>query len=209
MPLVEIRKLRSANFLGVWRINEAEEYFHSELLLDQDELNFLGSINHESRRKQWLASRLLIRKIINPKGQILMEWDSFGKPVIVNYDFEVSISHCKDMVAVIVGDKKSGIDIEKKTDRILRIAHKFVRQDELDFIEKAKEADYYLTIWAAKETMFKYMGGGGIDFKEHMRVWPFAMQNSGEFSMSFLKGEEMAIKLSFEWIEDHILTYSI
>ncbi|MBI1184913.1 4'-phosphopantetheinyl transferase superfamily protein [bacterium] len=209
MALVEIRKLNATNYLGIWKIEEPESFFHENLWLDQDELDFLNQIKNEGRRAQWLSSRLLIRKIINPKGQILMEWDDFGKPVIINYDFEVSISHCRDMVAVIVGDRKSGIDIEKKSEKIKRIAKKFVRDDEWSFVKEGLEIEYFLAIWAAKETLFKYKGGGGIDFKEHMQVLPFDMAPQGSFHMNYLKNANEKVELRFEWVDEHMLTYCV
>lgn len=210
MALVEIRKLRPANFLGIWKIEEDETYFRNELWLDEHEIEFLDKIKAENRRLQWLASRLLIRKIINPKGQILMEWDSFGKPVIINYDFEVSISHSSDMVSVIVGDRKSGNDIERHDRKVERIARKFVRDDEMDFVEENIKTKYYITFWAAKETMFKYYGGGGIDFKKHMKVFPFEMKEKGNFLMHYLKeANPHELTLNYEWIDGHILTYCI
>lgn len=210
MALVEIRKLRPANFLGIWKIEEDEAFFRNELWLDEHEIEFLDKIKAENRRLQWLSSRLLIRKIINPKGQILMEWDDFGKPVIINYDFEVSISHSSDMVSVIVGDRKSGNDIERHDRKVERIARKFVRDDEMAFVEMGKETLYYITLWAAKETMFKYYGGGGIDFKKHMQVLPFTMADKGAFSMHYLKeSTRQEFILNYEWLDGHILTYCI
>lgn len=209
MALVEIRELKPANYLGVWKIEESEEFFTENLLLDDEENEFLDGIKAQGRRLQWLASRLLIRKIINPAGQILMEWDSFGKPIIINYDFKVSISHCTDMVAVVVGDTKSGIDVEKRDRKVERIAKKFVREDEFAFVEDRIHTDYYITIWAAKETMFKYYGGGGIDFKEHMKVYPFKMAEEGDFDMEFRKGTSELLKISYEWVDGHILTYCL
>lgn len=209
MALVEIRELKPANYLGVWKIDESEEFFTENLWLDEEEKEFLSGINAPGRRLQWLSSRLLIRKIINPAGQILMEWDSFGKPIIINYDFEVSISHCTDMVAVIVGDAKSGIDIEKQDRKVDRIAKKFVREDEFAFVEEQIHTDYYITFWAAKETMFKFYGGGGIDFKEHMKVHQFKMSDKGQFDMEYLKGEKEILRVNYEWIDGHILTYCL
>lgn len=209
MALVEIRKLKAGTFLGLWKIEETEEAYREQLWLDVDELDFLASIKHESRRLQWLASRLLIRTIIKPKGQILMEWDDFGKPVIINYAFEVSISHCKDMVAVVVGDARTGIDVEQKTDKIGRIAHKFLNAGEKGFIEEVRALEYQLVIWAAKETLFKYVGGGGIDFRKHLQVKPFVLSDKGTFTMSYTKGDVEEHQLHYEWLENHILTYCL
>jgi len=138
-----------------------------------------------------------------------MEWDGFGKPIIINYDFEVAITHCRDMVGVIVGDRKTGIDIEQKTDKIVRIARKFVNDKEAGFIEPQHRLDYLLVIWACKETLFKYVGGGGIDFKAHLHVQPFKIAEKGVVEMKYTKNVLQVQKLHYEWVDDHILVYCI
>lgn len=206
---MEIRPLSGANYLGIWRLEEPESHFMDQLWLNEEEHAFLGSIKAEGRRVQWLATRLLIRLIIQPKGVILMEWDHMGKPIIINYDFEVAITHCQGMVGVIVGDRPAGLDLEPRHDRILKVANKFVHMDEWAFIQDLHRADQCLLIWAAKEAAFKRLGGGGIDFKEHLRVLPFDPIADTRLKLRYLKGgESLTMPMQFEWIEDYALVYS-
>ena len=207
MPLVEITELKVGNFLGVWSIDEDEQELRQQLTLDQGEIDFLNSVTNEARRVQWLASRVLIRTIVKPPGQILMDWNKLGQPIVLNYDFKVSISHCKQMAAAIVGDRDSGVDIELASAKVERIAKKFVRDDEFEFIPKHLKQEYYMVIWAAKEALFKMKGGGGIDFKEHLRTLPFLMEASGHLKINYQKGGHQTLDAFYQWIEGHILVW--
>lgn len=207
LALFEITELKVGNLLGVWRIEESEQELMDQLFLDQGEINFLNSVKFAERRIQWLASRVLIRTMVKPPGQILMDWNRFGQPIVLNYDFHVSISHCKEMAAAIVSDRQSGVDIERKSDKVERIAQKFVREDEFVFVQDLQRTEYLLVFWAAKEALFKLKGGGGIDFKQHLQVLPFSMQEHGQFHLNFLKGAPECFRVSYKWIDEHILLW--
>ena len=210
MSLVDIRKLKGANYLGIWKIEEDESFFHQQLQLNDAELEYLNVIKVMQRRLQWLSSRLLIRKIINPPGQILMRWDERGKPELINYDFEISISHCSDQAAVIVGDRKAGLDIEEKDEKILRIGKKFMNSPERDRAIEGLETEYHLAIWAAKESVFKFHGGGGIDFRGHIEVFISDIRESGTFKAIFRKEQpEITHEVRYEWHGNHLLTWLI
>lgn len=200
MPEVLRRSLSVSSFLGVWQIEEQEEELMSQLVLDADELSYLSSIKVQEKRLQWLASRLLIRRIVNPPGQIIMEWNKRGKPVIINYDFEVTISHSRQMAAVVVGESVCGVDIEKVDPKIGRIARKFVREDERSFIQPPYENEMCTLIWGVKESLFKFIGGGGVDFKENLRILPFSYSQKGVIDAHHISNGvvQQNFKLGFE-----------
>lgn len=204
MPEVLRRSLGVSSFLGVWRIDEREDELRNQLVLDEEELHYLQSIKVEEKRLQWLASRLLIRRIVNPAGQIIMEWDKRGKPIIINYDFEVTISHSHKMASVVVGDSVCGVDIERVDPKIERIARKFVRDDERAFLQLEYQSQMLTLIWGVKESLFKFIGGGGVDFKENLRILPFVYDRHGEISAQYVKlgVVAQAFKLGFEIIDD-------
>lgn len=208
MALIEIKELKLGNFLGIWKIEEEEDELKEQLMLDESELEFLDSVTFPGRRRQWLASRVLIRKMVNPPGQILMDWNHLGQPVVLNYDFNVSISHCNEMAVALVGDRVSGIDVEKMSDKVNRIAPKFVREDEFDFIKSHTHQNGYLIgLWASKEALFKLKGGGGIDFKKHLKVNPFEMDEQGIFTIEYLKNGSQTFQMNYRWLGDHFLVW--
>ena len=53
-------------------------------------------------------------------------YDELGKPHLKNGS-NISITHSFNFTAIILSDRKVGIDIEKRRDKILKIANKFIR----------------------------------------------------------------------------------
>lgn len=172
-------------------------------MLDEEEEGYLKSIKHPPRRLQWLASRLLIRRIMNPAGQILMEWDKRGKPHLLNYDSEITISHSGDYAAVLVSDRPGGVDIEERTNKINRISHKFIHDEEESLAASTEEL---IIVWSAKESLFKYKGGGGIDFRQHMRIKKID-RKSQLIHADYLKNTHEHYEINFQWIGDYLLTW--
>ncbi len=65
--------------------------------------------------------------------------DDHGKPYLVNFDYEISLSHSYDYAAVMISkDKKVGVDIELMKEKIDLIKHKFLSVEEL----KASKSRY-------------------------------------------------------------------
>lgn len=176
MPLLYTTETSSGAKLAVWHIQEDDAFFMDKLLLDETEHSYLKRLKAPTKRLQWLASRWLIRFLVNPPGQILMEWDDRGKPVVINYAFDVSISHSHEMAAVLVGQGSLGIDIEKVQKKVLRIARKFVNHIEnsgIHYADEERAVRQLITLWCAKESIYKWLDQPGVDFKEHLRIRPF------------------------------------
>ena len=89
-----------------------------------------------------------------------------GKPLFRGY--HISVSHTKGYAALILSkNQEVAVDIEYFSDRVERIASKFLRKD-----EKAEDLDAKLVHWCAKETVFKLFSEEKLMF-EDMRVKPF------------------------------------
>lgn len=211
MALVEIRALNSSNYLGIWKIEEQVDELQNQLQLDEIELQYLDGIKAPRRKLQWLATRLLIRRIIKPAGQILMDWNALGKPQIINYDFEVSISHADDLAVALVGTQVSGVDVEFIRDRIEKVAPKFTRDDEFNFIDSEYKERYLTLFWSLKEAVFKKMGGGGIDFKEHIKIMPFNLKNDeGNGEVFYLKNiTPQSLRFNYQWLGEAVIVWII
>ncbi|MCB0736601.1 MAG: 4'-phosphopantetheinyl transferase superfamily protein [Bacteroidetes bacterium] len=208
MPCILNKSLPSGSLMALWRIEETEEELSSKLMLDDSEKNYLAGIKADNKRLQWLASRVLIRELVNPPGQILMDWDQHGRPYVLNYDFEVSISHSRNMAAVIVGESRCGIDVEEINNKIGRISKKFVSDEERVFISTDNSILYETLIWGAKEALFKLIGGNGVDFKKNLRIHAFKL-NDGYFKASIShKSSNKELELGFEVVEGFTLVFT-
>lgn len=155
--------------LGIWKLTETLEELLA-LLPDSGRMyaEELNSFKAESRKLEWLAVRVLLYTLT---GEICpIHYHKSGKPYFVDSTTQLSISHTKEYVAVIVSENHEvGIDIERVGDRVHRVAHKFMREEEL-LLDSSQRTKGLLLIWSAKETIFKCMNEEAVDFCEHIRV---------------------------------------
>jgi phosphopantetheinyl transferase len=118
----------------VWHILENENELLGMANPDPGDLAILSAFRNGSRRKQWLACRVLLGTLMKlPFVKIV--YDGNGKPSLKGFKGEISFSHTSEYAAVITDlSKPVGIDIEKLKPRIERVSNKFLNQAELDHI---------------------------------------------------------------------------
>lgn len=155
---------------GIWKVTETLDELLALLpdcgAIYMDELNAFKS---DSRKIEWLAVRVLLYTLSGEVRSIY--YHPSGKPYLADSKTHLSISHTKGYVAVIISKTNQvGIDIEKISDRVHRVAHKFVRDDEQLPKDPVEKTSALLLIWSAKEVMFKCMNEEAVDFREHLRV---------------------------------------
>src|SRR6201986_861297 len=119
---------------AIWRIEEEADELYSQLQLNEHEKAYYEKLSAGKRSLHWLGTRVLLRKMLRTDEYIDCKVDAHGKPYLVNLPYHISLSHSFDYAAVMISKEPVGIDIEQVTDKIERIAHKFMRQEELDFI---------------------------------------------------------------------------
>ncbi len=180
MPLIRDDKVWSGARLGVWKIEESEEFFRSELGDWPVLLERCKRVKKPQRRLELLAGRYLLRVILPGVKERDMGVSPKGRPVLKN-SF-LSISHSGQFAAVAVADRPIGLDIQKPDDRMEKLSGKFCGEEEAGewsrYIGDRAEALHW--IWSAKEAVFKAYDPGGVDFKNQIRVdIPVAKQDGG------------------------------
>ena len=65
----------------------------------------LTKFKTEKRKKEFLASRLLVQEI---SQNTIITYNEFGAPVLDNGKY-ISISHSKEMVAIIISEQQVGL----------------------------------------------------------------------------------------------------
>lgn len=169
---------------------------------------FAAQENLSSKREIETKGRAqLISRLIDT--DCVVAYDDKGKPYLVNDSRHISISHSHDRLAIIVNNNEAtGIDIELIRDKVLRIKHKFLKENELkdanDDIEKL------LIYWAAKETLYKIYGLKEVDFIEDLLVKPFTKHNLGtiigEINLSDFKE---SFELNYQILTNYVLVYAL
>lgn len=166
--------------LAIWQIAESEEELtaplpHGEELLAEARRRFKAA----GRRLEWLAVRRLMHQlgIASPIAYL-----PSGKPYLKDDERHISISHTRGYAAVAIsGTNPIGLDIEQRTDKVLRVQHKFLSPEERLFIPSGEgNVEPLLVIWTAKEAMFKLVDREGIDFADHFHLAPFTVAPAGE-----------------------------
>lgn len=150
----------------------------------------------EKRKKDFLVSRLLLNEL-EPNQQI--SYNSNGAPEISNGK-HISISHSKNLVAIIISDKKVGLDIEHISEKPLRLSPKFITDNSHQDLTKEKAT----LIWCCKEAVFKWHQKGSIDFKKDILISPFIMKEKGKIETDFNKTKHT---LYYTKIDTHYLVY--
>ena len=177
--------------IAIWEITETLEE-----LLQLSHVISTADFNTEKRKKEWLASRLLLNEI-NPNYSI--SYNTFGAPELNNESY-ISISHSKGLVAVIIGQQQVGIDIEEISEKALRVSSKFVSINNL----KALTSEKATLIWCCKEAVFKWHQKGEVDFIDDIILHPFESMGKGKIRAEFRNTQ---LILHYQKIHNHYLVY--
>jgi len=210
MPLVFNNEIENSKAkLGVWEIQESVDFLLESTNLTEKEKIVFGTMRNENRKKQWLASRIILDKL-SENNNLSIVYEKNGQPLMNDGIHQISISHTSKFVAVILSRfLKVGIDIEGIHPRILKIRHKFVSEIENDFLKNDENLlESLFLIWSAKEAIFKMYGKGNVDFRKNIQVKPFIIQTDGVIESVF-SSETVSRdhKLKYRKIEDHMLVY--
>ncbi len=214
MPLVEKIQLDEFTTLGWWRILEASHELRPFLIFSKSEEEFIHRISNEDRRTQWMASRVLLKRLINTTSFVDIYVDQYGRPEVQNFDYRMSISHSKHYAAVIISERYTvGVDIESMRHDMSRLKNKFMRPDELAGMPRELELNYVQLHWSAKEVMYKIYYRRKLDFRDHMGVEPFDLANNleqGTFRGWVRKGEyDRSFLLNYRRIDDYYVVWAI
>ena len=163
---------------GIWKVTETLAELLA-LLPDHGAVyaNELDTFKSDSRKIEWLAVRVLLYTMTQKMATIC--YYPNGKPYFQTGEAHLSISHTRGYASVILSaTNEVGIDIERVGERIHKLAHKFVRDDEYLPNDAVQRTHTLLLIWSAKEVMFKCMNEEGVDFRQHLHVEPICMNGT-------------------------------
>jgi phosphopantetheinyl transferase len=173
MPIFFQHQINETTRLGIWKIEEAEEFFLSNVPLQKE-------VTHPHKRLQHLAGRFLLQFLFPDFPYELIRIADTRKPYLPDEQYHFSISHCGDYAAAIVSNnQRVGIDIEIPSGKVERIKEKFLNEDEnLEFIapqagqnsELTENSKFITLLWSAKESVFKWYGNGKVDFRQHIQL---------------------------------------
>ncbi|MBE7178596.1 MAG: 4'-phosphopantetheinyl transferase superfamily protein [Mucilaginibacter polytrichastri] len=188
MALAWRRAVDQDTEIALWKIEEEAEELYGRLKLNEMEMKHLEKLKSSKRHLHWLGTRVLLRELIGTKEYINCMSDSNGKPYLVDLPYHISFSHSFDYAGVMLSKSREvGLDIELIKDKVVRIAPKFMQQNELGFIDPAHETEHVSACWCAKEAVYKCYGQKEISFHDHIFLQPFAYQSEGHMKIRLWK----------------------
>ena len=182
----------------VWKMTSSYEDQIKNPLLNSTELISAKELKNEKRKKEFLSSRIALKKIFNK--ELELKHHKSGKPFIEESE-HLSISHSSNFLALAFGEENIGIDIEKPQNRMVKLMPKIL--SEIEFMEFKKEPsiDLACKLWGAKESILKYIGDKNLNYKEDIKVENIQLGVATYLKVNF--------KVEFEKIENMILTYVV
>ncbi|RYG41371.1 MAG: 4'-phosphopantetheinyl transferase superfamily protein [Chitinophagaceae bacterium] len=167
MPIFFQHQVNDTTRLGIWKIEENEDFFKNNVPLHRD-------VTHPHKRLQHLAGRFLLQYLFPAFPYTLIQIADTRKPFIPGDPYHFSISHCGDFAAAIVSrESRVGIDIEIPVDKLHRIKDKFLGEEEqARWFDKGSDipTSMLTLLWSCKESVFKWYGDGQVDFREHIQL---------------------------------------
>jgi len=189
MPLYKTITVNSATKVLIWKIEESFEDLFNEIPLTERSLARVNKMKSELHQRGFLS----IRHLLASEGYTDHDlfYDENGKPHLHNGK-HISITHSFIFSAIIISDIEIGIDIEKKREKILKIAHKFTEVDEYQKLNYRDVIIRKLTIvWCAKESLYKSFNRVGLTFLNHISVADFSLyENQTTANVNFEDKEE-------------------
>ena len=184
MSLFYQHNINETTRLAIWKIEEQENFFLQHVPLQRE-------ITHPHKRLQHLAARYLLKHLFPdfPYEEILIA--DTRKPYLPNEQYHFSVSHCGNYAAALVSsDHRVGMDIEKPSDKIERIMHKFMHKNDLFYLGSSSPGlsplHLLAVMWSAKEALFKWHSLGEMDFKEYMQLNGPIIFNANELYLPFI-----------------------
>lgn len=195
--------------IGIWKMEETTEEMWSFLQHKawyQPEFNLLKA---EQRQKEWLATRLLLKEMLGHEA--IIHHHPSGAPYLSEAEKkQISISHTKDFVAIMLTDttQTAGIDIEYRSERVRKVRSRFLNAEEKQFIDPVHETEHLLICWCAKETLYKIINRQEVDFCRHLHIQPFPYAEQGMLIAFDTYGESSRhVTLQYRVEENFVITW--
>lgn len=219
MPLTFIKEINKNTQLGLWRIEKNMQL--------EDIYSPVARLNIQNmcitRQSETIAVYNLLHQMTG-RYDLSIEHLASGKPYLAvdeqPTEHYISISHTSTSsktnyngyASVIIStESQVSVDIEYRSERIIRIAKRFLRKDEMADI-KIEDKDNYLTYlllhWCAKETLFKLYSDEALTF-QNMRVKNIGnIKKNGVLTCENLINKEKK-EIHYEQNKEFVMTYCI
>ena len=202
MPFIKEIIVKKNIRILIWKIDETYTDLKALIQLTDDQERELERRKQISYKKQFLASRKLIKMAeLNELNSIFYESLPFKKNVYF------SISHTINYAVVGIGFQRIGVDVEFYRPKVLNIKSKFINIKEKYFM-KSNDVKVITRLWTCKEAIYKCLFKNKLSLKEEIVLDKFDMQSKYGHGQVHLNDKKISINLHFINFENHQLTLS-
>lgn len=205
MPLL-INRYENSFRLALWKLTETVDFFEDKAHLSAADVKLYDKISNETRKKEWLAVRILLNEVLGFWPNI--SYMETGKPILNNHTRHLSISHSKEMVGILLSTSPyAGIDIEKTSRNIDKVLNRFLSGKELKKIETGSNPYRKIIHWCAKEAIFKSVNESNIDFLNQIKIEKIMEDGTihGKFSSA---KKQFDIDLNYMIVDEHMIVWT-
>lgn len=205
MPLALYRNINDHSSLAIWRITEEPDELFEHL--PESDLESLKS-QHQKSKSEFAASRIMVKMLCEKLGQDYqgITKDEFDKPHLVGLNSHISISHSYPYAGAMIHHlQPCGMDIEQIREKVVAIGPKFVNELEKNWI--SDDLVKLITVWSAKETLYKIHGRKKLAFKKNMLIQPYEGNRELLNGQILTESSKKSYNLGIERIEDFIITF--
>lgn len=131
------------------------------------DLAFVEQFSSASRRCEVLSWRAIVRRELGNGVEI--SHDEYGAPKVKtpNTIYNISVSHCRDRVAVLFSEDVCAVDIEQIGRDFRKVASRYLSDEEQTIAERY---GLYAEMWCAKEALYKYYKKGHLDLVRDVAI---------------------------------------
>jgi 4'-phosphopantetheinyl transferase len=140
-------------------------------ILDQEERQRANRFRFDTFRTRFILAHGFLRELLGryldiDARKIIFERDSYGKPHVVDREFEFNLSHSGALAVIAVSaSSKVGVDVEKirplpDLDAIARRLFTRAEYAQICASPPNRRVDTFFTCWTRKEAFIKALGKG-------------------------------------------------
>ena len=185
-----------------WQLTETVAQLSAGLTLSQREEERLTTIHSQKKQREFLAIRHLLQQAQLPTTALY--YTPEGKPQLEGQ--YISITHSHNFVMIALSPRPIGIDIERCTPRILRLAPRFTPWQAPPDMDELTQIQAYTQLWTIKEALYKIADQPSVRFYEDLQIPHFQSLASHQKALiTYPEGDKAYETQSFFW-EGYIWT---
>jgi len=198
MPQLKKISLNADTTLAIWQVTEEpEQLLNAYSWLEPVFSKYNGKVARQ-RLLEKLTEALLIDAITGDKHACILH-DVSRHPILIGYF--IGISHTKGFTAVILSKQRNvSIDIEYQSERVSRIANRFIRPD-----EQNDNVTRQLINWCSKEVCYKYYYPFNLQYFD-MKLLPFELSEKGVTTVELMH-YPLQLDVHYNVYPDYTLAY--